>query len=183
MAQILTYPEQVSRYNIEKLRKCVSNGIYTYPGARYVRRNGNEFYLGGSNRKAYADILQYGDIVERHLEDGDVLLFKRQPNLHRMFVAEANFPTRIFGSEYSPFFFAASFSLQNRTNKRTTPGRAKVMSWRTLRFNESVCNPYNADFDGDEMNIHAPQTEEARAEAVLLKKICAPRKMERSWLL
>jgi len=42
------------------------------------------------------------------------------------------------------------------------------MPWRTLRFNESVCNPYNADFDGDEMNMHVPQTVEARTEALLL---------------
>lgn len=42
------------------------------------------------------------------------------------------------------------------------------MPWRTLRFNESVCNPYNADFDGDEMNMHVPQTEDARTEAILL---------------
>lgn len=42
------------------------------------------------------------------------------------------------------------------------------MPWRTLRFNESVCNPYNADFDGDEMNLHVPQTEEARTEALTL---------------
>ena len=42
------------------------------------------------------------------------------------------------------------------------------MRWRTLRFNESVCNPYNADFDGDEMNMHVPQTEEARTEAITL---------------
>ncbi len=41
-------------------------------------------------------------------------------------------------------------------------------SCRTLRFNECVCNPYNADFDGDEMNVHVPQTEEARAEALTL---------------
>ena len=40
--------------------------------------------------------------------------------------------------------------------------RAKILAWRTLRFNECVCNPYNADFDGDEMNLHVPQTEEAR---------------------
>ncbi len=42
------------------------------------------------------------------------------------------------------------------------------MPWRTLRFNECCCAPYNADFDGDEMNIHLPQTEEARAEAMVL---------------
>jgi len=45
------------------------------------------------------------------------------------------------------------------------------MPWRTLRFNESVCNPYNADFDGDEMNLHVPQTEEARTEALLLMTV------------
>lgn len=39
------------------------------------------------------------------------------------------------------------------------------MPWRTFRFNECVCSPYNADFDGDEMNMHLPQTAEARAEA------------------
>ncbi|CAG9322593.1 RPO31 [Blepharisma stoltei] len=42
--------------------------------------------------------------------------------------------------------------------------RVKVMKNRTLRFNECVCTPYNADFDGDEMNIHLPQTYEAQAE-------------------
>lgn len=47
------------------------------------------------------------------------------------------------------------------------------MPWRTLRFNESVCNPYNADFDGDEMNMHVPQTEEARTEALMLMGVNA----------
>ncbi|KAJ2339366.1 DNA-directed RNA polymerase III subunit C1 (rpo31), partial [Coemansia sp. RSA 2618] len=42
---------------------------------------------------------------------------------------------------------------------------ARIMPWRTFRFNECVCAPYNADFDGDEMNLHVPQTEEARVEA------------------
>ncbi|EDX18020.1 GD17238 [Drosophila simulans] len=37
-----------------------------------------------------------------------------------------------------------------------------------IRFNECACTPYNADFDGDEMNLHLPQTEEARAEALIL---------------
>ena len=43
--------------------------------------------------------------------------------------------------------------------------RVRVMEWRTFRFNECVCSPYNADFDGDEMNLHVPQTEEARVRA------------------
>lgn len=49
--------------------------------------------------------------------------------------------------------------------------RAVVLPWRTFRFNECVCTPYNADFDGDEMNLHLPQTEEARAEAALLMDV------------
>jgi hypothetical protein len=50
--------------------------------------------------------------------------------------------------------------------------QAKVMEWRTFRFNECCCGPYNADFDGDEMNLHLPQTEEARAEAMVLMNVC-----------
>lgn len=49
--------------------------------------------------------------------------------------------------------------------------RAKVLPWNTLRFNECACTPYNADFDGDEMNIHLPQTEEAKAEAFYLMNV------------
>ena len=46
--------------------------------------------------------------------------------------------------------------------------QAKVLPHKTFRFNECVCTPYNADFDGDEMNLHLPQTEEAKAEALIL---------------
>ena len=46
--------------------------------------------------------------------------------------------------------------------------KAKVHKHRTLKFNECVCTPYNADFDGDEMNLHLLQTEEAKAEASVL---------------
>jgi DNA-directed RNA polymerase III subunit RPC1 len=74
-------------------------------------------------------------VVERHVVDGDVVLFNRQPSLHRLSIM-AHF--------------------------------ARVMPGKTFRFNECVCGPYNADFDGDEMNLHVPQTEEARAEALTL---------------
>ncbi|KAF1757508.1 hypothetical protein GCK72_013964 [Caenorhabditis remanei] len=49
--------------------------------------------------------------------------------------------------------------------------RAKVMPGRTFRFNECACTPYNADFDGDEMNLHLPQTYEAKAEASELMNV------------
>jgi DNA-directed RNA polymerase III subunit RPC1 len=49
--------------------------------------------------------------------------------------------------------------------------RVRVLPYRTFRFNVCVCAPYNADFDGDEMNLHVPQTEEARAEALELMSV------------
>ncbi|KAK6935961.1 RNA polymerase Rpb1, domain 5 [Dillenia turbinata] len=150
MAQILTYPERVTPQNIEKLRQCVRNGPNKYPGAKLVTgHDGHLRHLQTSVRKRIANELKYGHIVERHLEDGDVVLFNRQPSLHRMSIM---------------------------------CHRARVMPWRTLRFNESVCNPYNADFDGDEMNMHVPQTEEARTEALLLmgvqNNLCTPKNGE-----
>ncbi|GFP90332.1 DNA-directed RNA polymerase iii subunit rpc1 [Phtheirospermum japonicum] len=150
MAQVLTYPERVSHYNIERLRQSVRNGPDIYPGAKFLRLpDGTEISLKSSIRKRYADELKYGYIVDRHIEDGDVVLFNRQPSLHRM-------------------------SLMCH--------RARIMPWRTLRFNESVCNPYNADFDGDEMNMHVPQTEEARTEALTLmgvqNNLCTPKNGE-----
>ncbi|XP_027150331.1 DNA-directed RNA polymerase III subunit 1-like isoform X1 [Coffea eugenioides] len=150
MAQILTYPERVSYHNIEKLRQCVRNGPKKYPGAKYIRQpDGTEISLKFSSRKRHADELKFGYIVDRHLEDGDVILFNRQPSLHRMSIM---------------------------------CHRARIMPWRTLRFNESICNPYNADFDGDEMNMHVPQTEEARTEALMLmgvqNNLCTPKNGE-----
>jgi len=49
--------------------------------------------------------------------------------------------------------------------------RVRVMPDQSFRLNPSVCFPYNADFDGDEMNLHIPQTEEARAEASFLMEV------------
>ena len=47
----------------------------------------------------------------------------------------------------------------------------RVLPGKTFRLHPSVCPPYNADFDGDEMNLHVPQSEEARAEAMLLMRV------------
>ncbi len=49
--------------------------------------------------------------------------------------------------------------------------RVRVMPYRTLRLNLAVTIPYNADFDGDEMNMHIPQTEEAQVEAEMLMAV------------
>ncbi|KAI9353353.1 hypothetical protein DFJ73DRAFT_924461, partial [Zopfochytrium polystomum] len=133
IARILTYPERVTTANRERLKCNVQKGPDELPGAVYVQsKNGMKRFLRFGDRNKIAEDLKIGDIVERHLQDGDIVLFNRQPSLHKL-------------SIMSHF--------------------VKVRPWRTLRFNECVCTPYNADFDGDEMNLHVPQTEEARAEA------------------
>ncbi|EHL00082.1 putative DNA-directed RNA polymerase III subunit RPC1 [Glarea lozoyensis 74030] len=133
----LTYPERVQRHNIKKLQKCVRNGANIHPGAQQIikKDSDHKISLKFARRENEARNLQIGDVVERHLEDGDIVLFNRQPSLHKLSIM----------SHY-----------------------VKVRPWRTFRLNECVCNPYNADFDGDEMNLHVPQTEEARTEAINL---------------
>ena len=135
VAKNMTYPEVVNETNIEKLRQRVLNGPDKWPGANFVvKLEGFKNSLKHGNHLT-AKHLKEGDTVERHLEDGDIVLFNRQPSLHKL-------------SILSHF--------------------VKVRPHRTFRLNECVCNPYNADFDGDEMNLHVPQTEEARTEARLL---------------
>ena len=144
VAKVMTYPEKVNRYNIEKLRRYIINGPDKHPGANMVRirdeQTGREVTksLMFASLADTANSLKYGDIVERHMNDDDIVLFNRQPSLHKMSIMAH---------------------------------KVRVMPWRTFRFNECVCSPYNADFDGDEMNMHLPQTEEARAEASELMSV------------
>jgi len=49
--------------------------------------------------------------------------------------------------------------------------RAKIMPGKTIRINDGIAIPYNADFDGDEMNVHIPQTTEAQVEADNLLRV------------
>tara|TARA_Y100000590_G_C15743619_1_gene1021204 strand:+ start:347 stop:4927 length:4581 start_codon:yes stop_codon:yes gene_type:complete len=123
IAKNLTYPEIVNEYNHEKLTNLLNNGVDTYPGIKMVVQQNVKRTI---TQKNIMDIeLNNGDIVHRHLLDGDYVLFNRQPSLHRM-------------------------SMMGH--------RVKVMKGNTFRLNVSVTPPYNADFDGDEMNLHAPQS-------------------------
>src|SRR5512136_2769866 len=144
VANEMTIPVRVTPYNIEELRQIVRNG-FSRPnvnapcGANYVIRPDNRrLRLGADNLDTVADMIEPGYTVVRQLRDGDVVLFNRQPSLHRMSIMAH---------------------------------RVKVMEGRTFRLNPAVCPPYNADFDGDEMNMHVPQTEEARAEATILLSV------------
>jgi len=84
IAMNLTIAEKVNRYNKEKLTKLVRNGYDHYPGAKSIKRknDGQIFSLKvGDTTKIE---LEEGDIVNRHLLDGDKVLFNRQPSLHKM---------------------------------------------------------------------------------------------------
>ncbi|MBS1266951.1 MAG: DNA-directed RNA polymerase subunit A' [Candidatus Woesearchaeota archaeon] len=139
MAKKLTIPERVTEWNMKYLKEFVDKGPEEYPGANYViRPDGKKKRITDETREALLEELQPGYLVERHLMDGDVVIFNRQPSLHRM-------------------------SMMCH--------RVKVLPYKTLRLNPAVCHPYNADFDGDEMNLHVPQTEESRAEAEILMEV------------
>src|SRR3989338_1892967 len=139
IAQKLTVPERVTAWNKDYIAKFVERGPHLYPGSNYViRPDGRKKRITDETREEILEELAPGYIVERHLMDGDIAIFNRQPSLHRMSMMAH---------------------------------KVRVLSGRTLRLHPAVCNPYNADFDGDEMNLHIPQTEEARAEAEILMMV------------
>ena len=131
IAKNLTFPETVTEYNIEIMYKLVRNGPENHPGAKSIKRlsDGKTRRLHNLDRDKI--VLFHGDIVNRHINDGDVVLFNRQPSLHKMSMMAH---------------------------------RIKVMKGKTFRLNLSACKPYNADFDGDEMNMHVAQSYQAFVE-------------------
>lgn len=77
MARILTIPEIVNRVNLERVRRLVVNGPGVYPGANYLVSGGSKRDLGFGNRRLLAKHLKVGDVVERHVQGGDIVLFNR----------------------------------------------------------------------------------------------------------
>ncbi len=133
IAKTLTVPEKVSERNIDEMRKVIMKGPNDINGANYViRPDGAKKKIMDLNKEEIAKEITPGYTVERHIKDGDIVLFNRQPSLHRMSIMAH---------------------------------KARIMPYRTFRMNLCETIPYNADFDGDEMNLHVPQTEEARIEA------------------
>ena len=139
VAKEMTQTLNVTERNVEEARQYVRNGPEAHPGANYVRRpDGRRLKVTEKNCAELAEKVEAGWEVNRHLVDGDIVIFNRQPSLHRM---------SIMAHE------------------------VVVMPYKTFRLNTVVCPPYNADFDGDEMNMHALQNEEARAEARVLMRV------------
>ena len=131
VAMNLTFPEIVNAQNIENVKQLILNGPDKWPGAKYIHKNNITINIKYCNLGEVAEKLQYGDVVHRHIQDNDYVLFNRQPSLHKM-------------------------SMMCH--------RAKVMPFKTFRLNVLDTPPYNADFDGDEMNMHLPQTVQTMTE-------------------
>jgi len=137
IAKIITVSETVTDLNITKLKELIQSEVY--PSANYIiRPDGKRKKITSELKEEILAELEPGYKVERHLIDGDIVLFNRHPSLHK-------------GSLMAHY--------------------VKVLPGRTFRMHPAVAFPYNADYDGDEMNIHSPQTEEARAEAKVLLEI------------
>lgn len=135
IAKQMIIPETVNRFNIDRLRKAILIGPRKLNGATHViQKNGRKRTLEFADRDErirMAGKLRIGDEVKRILKNDDLVIFNRQPSLHKQSMMS---------------------------------NRVKILSGRAFRINQTTCNPYNADFDGDEMNMHAPHTLAAKAE-------------------
>ncbi len=140
IAKEVTVPVHVNEWNIDEIRTFIENGPEIHPGANYVISNEGRTKrrVTEETKEFILEQLEPGFIVERHLKDGDMVLFNRQPSLHRMSMMAHE---------------------------------VRVLPYKTFRLNLCVCPPYNADFDGDEMNMHVFQTDESRAEAKSLMRV------------
>jgi len=85
IAMDLTIPERVTEWNADRLKEFVKKGPNAYPGSNYViRPDGRKKKITDETREQLLEELQPGYVVERHLMDGDIAMFNRQPSLHRM---------------------------------------------------------------------------------------------------
>ncbi|GAB9466526.1 DNA-directed RNA polymerase i subunit rpa1 [Globisporangium polare] len=150
-AKTLTYPQPVTPWNVEEMRQLVINGPDVHPGANFVesetgrlidlkkrslhQREAISKTLLTRSASAQGTSKNRVKRVWRHLKTGDVVLMNRQPTLHK------------------PSMMA------HVTRVLTNP------KMQTIRMHYANCNTFNADFDGDEMNMHFPQNELARSEA------------------
>ncbi|EKX73872.1 DNA-directed RNA polymerase I, putative [Theileria equi strain WA] len=146
-AMELTIPEHVTKYNVNFLRKLVLNGSKIYPGANFLRDSNGRLYslstLSYSERVAKAKLLLTG-------------------------ITEGNSPRIVYRHVLD-----GDVALMNRQPTLHKPGIMghfiKVLTnQKIFRLNYVNCSTYNADFDGDEMNLHLPQDPLSQAEAQLI---------------
>jgi len=154
-AKTLSFPEAVTTYNVKLLREAVINGPDVYPGANYIiDEDGNTIQLANrshSQREALSRQLlnPKSDTAGKSLDKNAPVYSNKKVGRHLK---------------------DGDMMLTNRQPTLHKPGilahEARVMrKEKTIRMHYANCNTLNADFDGDEINLHLPQSELSQAEA------------------
>ena len=149
-AKKLTYPEPVTNHNYWELKQAVINGPDIYPGAAAVEN-------------------ELGQVVSLKFKSVD-----ERVAIANLLMSPSNWKLkRSRNKKVYRHLTTGDVVLMNRQPTLHKPSimghRARVLTGeRTIRMHYANCNTYNADFDGDEMNLHFPQNELARAEAMQL---------------
>ncbi|EGX45801.1 hypothetical protein AOL_s00117g6 [Orbilia oligospora ATCC 24927] len=144
-AKKLTYPEPVTPHNVDVMRQAVMNGPNIWPGATHIENENGRLQrlpLSAESRKALANQLLTPS--EATLKSFNKKVYRHLRNGDMVIM-----------------------NRQPTLHKPSMMGhKARVLpKENTIRMHYANCNTYNADFDGDEMNMHLPQNENARAEA------------------
>ncbi|KAF2478246.1 beta and beta-prime subunits of DNA dependent RNA-polymerase [Lindgomyces ingoldianus] len=149
-AMKLTYPEPVTNHNFYDLKEAVLNGPDKWPGAVAIEN-------------------EYGQVMNLRKKN-----FEERQALANQLLAPSS--TSVNGSRNKKVhrhLNNGDIVIMNRQPTLHKPSmmahRARVLPGeKTIRMHYANCNTYNADFDGDEMNMHFPQNEIARAEAATI---------------
>lgn len=147
-AKKLTYPEPVTNHNFYELKEAVLNGVEKWPGAAAIEN-------------------ENGQVVNLRTKN-----FEERQALANQLLAPSN--TTVTGARNKKVHRHLNNGDVVLMNRQPTLHKPSIMAHRarvlpgekTIRMHYANCNTYNADFDGDEMNMHFPQNEIARAEAL-----------------
>lgn len=147
-AKKLTYPEPVTNHNFYELKEAVLNGVDKWPGAAAIEN-------------------ENGQVINLRTKN----LEERQALANQLLAPSNTSVTGAKNKKVHRHLNNGDIVLMNRQPTLHKPSimahRARVLPGeKTIRMHYANCNTYNADFDGDEMNMHFPQNEIARAEAL-----------------
>ncbi|KAI1178150.1 DNA-directed RNA polymerase I subunit RPA1 [Nemania sp. FL0916] len=147
-AKKLTYPEPVTSHNFREMQQAVINGVDKWPGAAAIENENG----------------QVVNLKNKSVEDRVALA-------NQLLAPSSHHYNRMGGKKVHRHLGNGDVVLMNRQPTLHKPSimghRARVLPGeKTIRMHYANCNTYNADFDGDEMNMHFPQNELARVEAL-----------------
>ena len=158
----LTYPEPVTQYNLAKLRQAVINGPLKWPGATHVQHEDGKLTVLANLSEESRAALQHQLLIPQESAES----LGKGVGVYSTHTVATN-------KKVYRHLENGDYLLVNRQPTLHKPSimahRAKILPGeKTIRMHYANCNTYNADFDGDEMNVHFPQNEIARAEAMLI---------------